>query len=185
MSGVFSGLEFADLDNDGKDDVFITLQEAASPFTQNNYYAYSYSKDLGYTFIADTKFNMFCESFAFRYIGDGWLKVTHGEYSFEAQIPVQSGTLISDAAGKKYEQSWVEPVPVEIGSDSGTAVVTTDGTAKIKVVLLIYGLATSDFIGKIEIFYALDDTFEPNMTSFAVFGLINQKLEQVAAVKIE
>lgn len=185
MAGIFSGLEFADLDGDGKDEVFITLQEAASPFTLNNYYVYSYSKDLGYTFTADTKFNMFCESFIFEYTGDGWLKVTHGENSFEASIPIQSGTIISDTVGKKYEQSWVEPVPVDIDADSRTAIVMADGKAKIKVVLPIFGLATSDFIGKIEVFYEMDGDLNQSMTSFAIFGIINQKLEQIAVISIE
>lgn len=184
MSGKFSELEFADFDGDGRDDVFITLQEAASPFTQSNYYIYSYSEDREHTFLADMQFHVFCESFEFKYLGDGILKISHPEHAFIASIPIKGGTIISDAMGKKYEQSWVEPVPVDLEGDFGTTVATVDGTARIKIVLPIFGLATSDFIGTIEVFYEIDEDFEQNMTDFAIYGIINQKLEQVAAVKI-
>ena len=182
LTGIMSDVEILDIDGDGVKDVFITTSEAGSPFTLNYFFIYNYKTDESFSFNVDNKLTFFAKGFKFKYVGKGILDILNDSYNFKAEINLinDSGYSSSDeTSNEQYSRSWVEPVPSEIGQDSRLSLVEKDGSIEIKVPLPVYGAATSDLIGELDLYYCANKDFVPEMRRFEVFSFTNGAKEKI------
>lgn len=166
LTGVMSSLEFSDLDGDGAKDIFLIIPESGASFSLNYFYAYSFKTDKSYSFTTDSTLLDFSNGFAFKYLGKGKLEIKNEKLSLTANLDVSNspGLDKDEANNESYRNSWVEPTPVEISESSRISLVKSkEGTVEIKVPLPVFGRATSDMIGEIDLFYVMDNTFNPVM----------------------
>ncbi len=177
FNGVMTSIEFADLDGDGAKDVFIIIPESGAAFSLNYYYAYSYKTGKAYSFTIDSSLSEFTSGFAFKYMGKGKLEIENSALSFKAAFDISDSPGIEkdDESNKDYENSWVEPTPVEIGENSRISLVKENGGAvAIKVPLPVFGRATADMIGQIDLYYAMGKDFIPALRSFEVLDFSSE-----------
>lgn len=172
LTGVMSSLDIRDMDGDGAKDVFITIPDVGASFSINYFFMYSFKLDKSYSYYADSNLNDFAASFAFKYEGKGILSITNTVHNFKAKLDITSknkGITADDENNSIYENSWVEPVPDVINEASKLAIEnSSDGKPLIKVPLPIFGQATSDMIGEVDLYYGVDKNFEPYMYKFDV-----------------
>lgn len=189
FTGVLSSFEIRDLDNDGSKDIFIITPDSGVSFEINYFYMYSFKKDKSYSFYSDSNLNDFAGSFAFNYEGKGILSMVNTVYNFKAKLDITSknkGITADDENNSVYENSWVEPVPDVINENSKIAIVkSTDGKTLIKVPLPIFGQATNDMIGEVDLFYAIDKNFEPYMYKFDVIDFNDTGSVKAGSAKIQ
>ena len=171
LTGVMTSFEFADLDGDGARDIFLIIPESGAAFSLNYFYAYSYKAGKSYSFTTDSNLSEFAAGFAFEYLGDGKLEMKNDTLSFTAVFDISDspGLEKDEESNKSYESSWVEPTPVEISESSRISLVKAkDGVIEIKAPLPVFGRATVDMIGEIDLYYAMGNNFKPVLRSFEV-----------------
>lgn len=183
VTEVASSLEFKDLDGDGVKDIFIELPDYGASFSLDYFYIYNYKTGKSYSYVSDIELADFAGSFAFTYMGGGKLRIENEKYKLSATFDITggNGTAADDTVDSAYENSWVEPSPVEMGEESRLALVSAaDGKAEIKVPLPVFGLSTADLIGEIDLYYRVDTSFKPVMDHFTVVAINDGKLNQIA-----
>ncbi|NJD01701.1 MAG: hypothetical protein FIA99_03690 [Ruminiclostridium sp.] len=171
LTGVMTSIKFADLDGDGAKDIFLIIPESGAAFSLNYFFAYSHKEDKSYSFTTDSNLSEFAGGFAFKYLGDGKLEMKNDTISFTTVFDISDspGLDKDEESNKSYESSWVEPTPVEISENSRIGLVNAkDGGVEIKVPLPVFGRATVDMIGEIDLYYAFGNNFKPVIRSFEV-----------------
>ena len=178
-----SSFEFKDLDGDGAKDVFLIIPENGAAFSLNYFFAYSYKKEKAFSFVMDSALNDLVGSFAFKYTGSGKLEILNEKLGFTGYFNVADASGFSaddDESNTAYDSSWVEPTPVEIGENSRLALVKTeDGRTAIKVPLPVFGLATSDMIGELDLYYVMDKDFKTVLNSLEIKDFGKEKSETI------
>lgn len=172
FSNVMTSMEFVDLDRDGAKDIFLIIPENGAAFSLNYFFIYNYKKAESYSFSSDSSLSEFTNGFTFRYKGGGKLVISNDSYNLTAVFDISKdpGFETDDENNKSYESSWVEPMPVEISEDSRIMLSkAADGTYEIKVPLPVFGLATVDMIGEIDLYYEVDSKFKPTLENFVVY----------------
>jgi hypothetical protein len=176
LTDVMSGFEFVDLDGDGAKDIFIVLPDSGAAFSLNYFYIYNYKKEKSYSFTSDSSLAEFANSFKFQYKGNGKLELINNNLGFKSvfDISEDSGFESDDENNKSYENAWVEPTPVEISPDSRITIEKDNsGAYEIKVPLPVFGLATVDMIGEVDLYYRVDGDFFPILKHFTVYDFKN------------
>ena len=183
MTGVMSSMDIRDLDGDGTKDIFVIVPDNGAAFSLNYFFLYSYKKDKSFTYNSDSDLADFTGGFSFKYAGGGVLEISNTNYNFSAKMSIvnkDKGIEANDENNSVYENSWVEPVPVVINENSRLIVVKgTDGKPEIKVPLPIFGQATADMIGEVDLYYRVDDNFNAAMQRFEVFDYTETSLVKV------
>ena len=183
-----TSFEFADLDGDGAKDVFLIIPDSGAAFSLNYFFAYSYKKSKAYSFTTDRSLSEFAGSFTFKYLGDGKLEIKNDTFTFTAAFDISDspGLEKDEESNKSYESSWVEPIPVEISENSRISLVKAeDGAVEIKVPLPVFGRATVDMIGEIDLYYAMGNNFMPVLKSFEVLDFSREGHKSVGKWKNE
>lgn len=173
LTGLLSDMQFDDLDEDGAVDVFIIIPDNGASFSYYHYFIYSYKKDKYYSFSRDNTLNDFIEGFEFTYVNGGnKLSVMNNKYDFSADMKIEefTGQEPSEETMLDYVSgTWIDPVSVDISESSKLALVKgLDNKLEIKVPLPIFGMATVNMIGEIDLFYSIDSNFEPVIKRFEV-----------------
>lgn len=172
LTGVLNTVEFRDLDGDGYKDVFITIPDSGAAFTLNYYFAYNYINGKSYKFNTDAALSDFAGGFQFIYEGRGILRMKNDSYGFTANFDITSGMngIGPDSEiNPEYERAWVDASPVEISGDSKIALrADAGGRTEVKVPLPVFGLATADMIGEVDMYFSFDADFMPVMKRFEV-----------------
>jgi len=174
FTGIMRDISISDLDGDGYKDIFVIIPETGDPFTLNYFYIYSYKLDKFYTFNTDNKLTEFCKGFKFTYKGKGKLNIENDTYGFKAEVnlaEINEIPISDDEASLQYNNSWVEPIPSEIGASSKLALADTGAGVEISVPLPIFGASVSDIIGEVDLFYSVSKDFEPVMKRFEIHML--------------
>lgn len=171
LTSVMMGIEFPDLDGDGSKDIFLIIPESGASFSLNYFYAYSYKKDQSYAYTTDSNLSDLAAGFVFKYQKEGRLEVTNSLYGIKAVMDISdsSGFESDDDNNYSYENSWVEPIPVEISESSRISLVKEqNGNVSIKVPLPVFGRGTVDMIGEVDLYYKVDKNFKPELKSFEI-----------------
>ncbi len=187
FSGLMSGMEFEDLDRDGAKDVFIIIPGEGASFAYNYFFMYNYKTGKSHSFSSDEDLFSFAGSFYFKYKGGGALEMKSTLYGFTADFDISDSLLYEtdDTANSAYGTAYIEPVPVEISADSTLALVrAADGSAEIKVPLPVFGLATVDMIGEVDIYYIVDENFKPVMKRAEIMDFDKGGISKIGAVKL-
>lgn len=189
QTDVMSSFEIRDMDNDGAKDIFIVIPDAGAAFDINYFYMYSFKLDKSYSFYTDSSLSDFAGGFTFTYNGKGILTMANAACNFKAKLDITSknkGITADDENNNVYENSWVEPVPVVINVSSKLAIEkSSDGKTLIKVPLPVFGQATADMIGEVDIFYAVDKNFVPYMYKFDVIDFSDTGSVKAGSAKIQ
>lgn len=185
LSGILTSMEFEDLDGDGAKDIFIIIPGSGASFSYSNYFIYSYKKDSSYTFTSDNTLADFIEGFRPVYINGGnKLTLANEEYDFYADLSID-GLDQEDLEESMHEyvnRVWIEPVSINI-SDSSRLMLKKAGAGKseIKVPLPIFGLATVDMIGELDLFFRVDSSFRPVLARFEVLDFVDTDAVKVGS----
>lgn len=167
---IMKSMDFKDLDGDGAKDVFIVIPDyGAQQFAVNHYFAYDYANGKSYNFNTDAFLTDFANGFRFSYKGKGILEMHNDSYGFSADFDITSavnGVGANDEANSDYENSWVDPNPVETNNSGITLENAADGKTEIKVPLPIFGMGAVDMIGEVDMYYAFDKDFTPVLKHF-------------------
>jgi hypothetical protein len=175
VTGVMSSLQFKDLDGDGTKDIFVIIPDAGASFSLNYFYIYNYKTGKSFSYNSDTSLADFTGGFSFKYKGKGLLQMKNDNIKFTATFNISDGShapSTDDEGNTAYDSSWVDPTPVEINVNSINSkmelVDTAGGTPEIKVPLPVFGMATNDMIGEIDLYYSVNSDFKPIMKRFVV-----------------
>jgi len=182
FTGIMTSIEFRDLDGDGNKDIFIISPETGAAFSLNYFFIYNYKTGKSHSYTTDSSLSDFVGSFKFEYEGKGLLKIKNDNYKFSATFNLDKNTGMDpvDENNKAYENSWIDPTPVEIGENSKLALVSTEnGVTEIKVPLPVFGRATMDMIGEIDLYYQVSSDFLPVLKRFEVIDFNDGKLEKI------
>jgi hypothetical protein len=188
LSGVMTSFDFKDLDGDGAKDVFIVIPDNGAAFSLNYFFIYSYKTKKSYSFNTDSSLSEFAGGFKFNYKGKGLLEMSNEGYKFSSVFDINSDYGIDpmDENNKSYDRSWVEPTPVEISETSRLALVNAgNGINEIKVPLPVFGLATVDMIGEIDLYYQVDSTCQPVLKHFDVIDFNEGGNKKIGEYKIK
>lgn len=173
LTGLLTSMQFEDLDGDGAKDVFIIIPGNGASFSFSNFFIYSYKKDVHYSFTNDISLTDFIGDFRFKYSSDNKLSIINSRYNFTADLAIEfeDGQLPSKEYMLDYEsRAWIDPVSIDISEASRLALTTgADNLPEIKVPLPVFGLATVDMIGEIDLFYTVDSSFNPVLKRFEVY----------------
>ena len=170
-AGVYSDLMTRDIDGDGVRDVFVIIPEAANPFTLNYFFIYNPVNGKSFTYSIDNTLVSFAQGFSFLYKGNGSLEMKNEELKFSCDLKLSNEAAKSKEETERYKLSWVDPSSVEIDENARLSLVPVQGGGcDIRVVLPIYGVATSNLIGEVDVFYGVDKSFQPFMDRFEVYG---------------
>lgn len=188
MTGVMSSMEFKDLDGDKVKDVFIVIPDSGAAFAINYYYIYNYANGKSYKFNFDAAQNDFAGGFNFIYKGKGILQMKNDSYNFSADFDITNtpnGNGPDDENNKEYERAWVDPTPVVINENSKIALKSTaGGGTEIKVPIPVFGLATADMIGEIDMYFTVGEDFTPVMKRFEAMDFYdNMSLKKIGEWK--
>ncbi len=163
LSGIMSSLQFEDMDGDGAKDVFIIIPGYGASFTYSNCFAYSYAKDKSCIFTSDNELADFIGGFRFVYENSGnKLSLINDLHGFSTRLAIEESDITASGEDVMYEyadRSWIDPTSVDIGEASRLALVKSGGEAEIKVPLPIFGMATVNMIGEIDLYYSIDNDF--------------------------
>ncbi|HHW49305.1 MAG TPA: hypothetical protein GXX14_11925 [Clostridiaceae bacterium] len=171
FTGLMRDMSISDLDGDGYKDIFIIIPETGNTFSLSYFYIYSYKLDKSYLFNTDNKLAEFCKGFKFTYKGRGMLNIENDTYGFKVTVNLAETGIFpisDDEAGIQYNNSWVEPMPTEIGPSSKLTLVDTGDGAEIAVPLPVFGASVSNVIGEVDLFYSVNKDFEPVMKRFEI-----------------
>jgi len=172
LAGIMRDISISDLDGDGCKDIFVIIPEKGNPFTLNYFFIYSYKLDKSYIFNTDNKLAEFCKAFRFTYKGKGMLNIENNAYGFKTTVnlaEISEFPISDDEAELHFINSWVEPVPSEIGASSKLKLLDKDNGAEIAVPLPIFGSSVSDIIGEVDLYYSVNKDFEPVMRRFEIY----------------
>lgn len=187
-SGVLTSLQFEDLDGDGAKEIFIIIPDNGASFSISNYYIYSYKKNISYTFTSDNNLADFISNFSFKYTGGNKLSMINSQKNFSAELTIELGDdqQPQEDYMKDYEQSaWIDPVSVDISESSRLALTTSgNGMPEIKVPLPIFGLATVDMIGELDLYYSIDSSFNPVLKRFEVMDFKGADMAKVGSCNL-
>jgi hypothetical protein len=187
-ASILSGIEFEDLDGDGAVDVFIVIPDNGASFSFSTYFTYSMKKDKSYAFTADNELNDFISNFNFKYSGGSKLAVVNDQLGFSADLNIElddDRQSLEESMNDYEMRSWIEQVPVNISESSMISLVNKNGTMKIKVPLPIFGVATVDMIGELDLYYRINESFEPVLDSFDVLDMNNNEMIKAGSCKIK
>ncbi len=164
LSGIMSGLQFEDMDGDGAKDVFIMIPGYGASFTYSNCFIYSYAKDKSCIFTSDNELADFIGGFRFAYenAGSNRLSIINDRYGFSAGLVIEDSDFSASLEEAMYEyvdRSWIDPTAVDISESSKLALINKGKRAEIKVPLPIFGMATVNMIGEIDLYYSIDNDF--------------------------
>lgn len=182
LTGVMTGFEFKDLDNDGAKDIFVIIPDSGAAFSLNYFFIYNYKTGKSYSYTTDSSLAEFTDGFRFEYKGKGLLEIKNTGYGFSAIFDISKDPVLDpvDANNKAFDSSWVDPSPVEIGENSRLALVSAgNGITEIKVPLPVFGRATVDMIGEIDLYYRVDANFKPVLKRFEVIDFNDGKLDKI------
>jgi len=185
---VITSIEFDDLDGDGADDIFIIVPENGASFGYFTYFIYSYKKDASYTFTSDNELADFIDGFENSYInGENRLTISNKKYNFSADILIN---MLSEDEPEEtmldyVHRTWIEPVSVNIGEDSRLALVKNmNGRPAIKVPLPIFGLATVDMIGELDLYFSVNGDFKPVLDRFEMLDFEGDKKVKIGSCDV-
>lgn len=182
LTGVMTSMEFEDLDGDGSSDVFIIIPGIGASFEHYNYFIYSYKKDSSHTFTSDNALADFIDGFESAYINGGnKLTITNEQYNFSANLTIDdvSENDLEETMLDYVDRTWIDPVSVNMGESSKLALVkNTASRPEIKVPMPIFGLATVDMIGEIDLYFSVDEEFKPVLQRFELLDFDgNEKIK--------
>lgn len=186
--GIFTSAEYADLDGDGTKDIFIITPDNGSQFNLNFFSIYSCPKDKVYTFNVDNDLNDFTAGFTFKYLGKGLLEMRSTPYNFNAKLDISDSDAYSaddEKTNRYFERSWVEPMPVDIGIGSKLALDTSGSAPVIKVPLPVFGQATLDIIGEVDLYYRITNEFTPAACRFEVYDFNGTEKKKIGEGSIK
>lgn len=164
LSGMMSGLQFEDMDGDGAKDIFVIVPGYGASFTYSNCFMYSYVKDKSSIFISDNELADFIGGFKFAYeSGNGnKLSIKNDQYGFSAVLAIEDSEYSAYTEEVMYDyadRSWIDPTSVDISESSKLALINKGERAEIKVPLPIFGMATVNMIGEVDLYYSIDNDF--------------------------
>jgi len=190
LAGVYSNIEYNDLDGDGVLDIFIEIPEVGSSFTMSYFFIYNPKTKSSYKFVEDNQYinlRNLADSFSFDYVGSGTLEIASSRFGYKGRLNISDGRQdTSEEMFLGYNRSWVEPVPIEMGADSRLMLVRThEGKTEIKIPMCIFGLATADIIGEVDAYYTVDNSFKPVLKRLEIidYGKDN-KLNIIGNIKV-
>jgi len=185
FSELMSGIEFKDLDGDGIKDIFITIPGFGASFSYTYFYIYNYANGKSYSFTSDEELFRFAGDFGFEYKGNGKLLIKSEKYNVRSVFNVADsmGYSEDESVNRYYESSFVEPVPVDISAASRVMLAEDGGVVCIKIPLPVFGLATSDMIGEIDLYYTVDNNFKPRMSAAKIIDFDNGNLKEIGRIK--
>ena len=165
LSGIMSSLQFEDMDGDGAKDVFIIIPGYGASFTYSNCYVYSYAKDKSCIFTSDNELADFIGGFRFAYENGGnRLSLINDQYGFSTELVIEDNDFTAATEDMMYEyadRTWIDPTSVDISETSRLALAKIGGSSEIKVPLPVFGMATVNMIGEIDLYYRIDENFYP------------------------
>lgn len=174
LFGVFTSVEFVDLDGDGIKDVFITIPDGGAQFNMSYFFAYSYKKQKAYAYQPENTDLVisFIEGFKFNYAGKGILNMRNDAISFKADIDLKDNANFSDSENLNkatYNKTWISTTPIDLNEDSKLILIKNDENKElVKIPFPIFGQATADILGEIDTYFAFNNEFKPVMRSFEV-----------------
>lgn len=188
LTSIMEGMQFEDLDGDGATDVFIIIPGSGASFEYYNYFIYSYKKNASHAFSSDNTLAEFIEGFETEYInGANRLTITNRKYSFSVDLSIE-GVSENDPEETMLDyvdRTWIDPVSVNIGEDSRLALVNdTEYGPQIKVPLPVFGLATVDMIGEIDLYFCVNDEFKPVLERFELLDFTGNEKVKVGGSKV-
>jgi hypothetical protein len=188
-SGVLTSIQFEDLDNDGAKDVFIIIPDHGAAFSYSNYFIYNYKKNKSYSFTSDIELVDFISGFSFKYTTGNILNLSNSKYAFSSDMAIEydlDQQTSNDYMSEYEQQAWIEPVSVDISDESRLALVkTANGTEQIKVPLPVFGLATVDMIGEIDLYYTVDNGFNPVLKHFEVLDFNGTGMVKIGSCDVK
>jgi len=188
LTGIMTSMEFEDLDNDGSDDIFIIIPGSGASFSNYKYFIYSYKKDANYTFSSDNTLAEFIDGFEASYINGGnKLTISNEKYNFSADLAIESISQeeLNETMQDYVNSMWIEPVSVHIDEDSRLSLIKDSKNGpEIKIPLPVFGLATIDMIGEIDLFFLADDDFKPVLDRFELLDFAGSEKVRVGSCKV-
>lgn len=188
LTGVMTSMEFEDLDSDGADDVFIIIPGSGASFEYYSYFIYSYKKDISHTFTSDNTLADFIDGFEKAYINEGSkLTITNDQYNFSADLTIDdvSENDLEETMLDYVDRTWIDPVSVNMGESSKLALVKNNASKpEIKVPLPVFGLATVDLIGEIDMYFSVDEDFKPVLEHFELLDFEGNKKVKVGSCDV-
>jgi hypothetical protein len=190
LSWLLSSIQFEDLDNDGAKDVFLLIPHYGASFSLSRYFIYSYKKNLSYSFASDDVLAEIISGFRTEHVkGSAKLRLVNEKYGFSADLDIENISKdqpLEEAMLDYVQHTWIEPVSVDISENSRLSLVKGAGNRpEIKVPLPIFGLATVDMIGELDLFYVIDDNFKPVLRRFEVLDFNGNEVKKAGSCIIE
>ena len=188
LTGLLTSMQFEDLDSDGAKDVFIIIPGNGASFSYSNFFIYSYKKNIKYSFTNDINLADFIGDFRFKYSGNNKLSIINSKFNFSTDLSIEfeDGQLPSEEYMMDYEsRAWIDPVSIDISEASKLALVGgASGAPEIKVPLPLFGLATVDMIGEIDLYYTVDSSFNPVLKRFEIMDFKDSDKVKVGSCEI-
>jgi hypothetical protein len=174
LTGVFTGVEFEDLEGDGIKDVFITIPDAGAEFSINYFFAYNYKKQKAYSYDFDNSdiAKNLIEGFKLGYGGNGVLTIKNDSFKFNANIDLKDNPGYSDSENlnkSAYDKAWVSSQSIDLDQNVKLVLTKTNkNLVEVKIPFIIFGQATSDILGEIDTYFSFNNDFEPILKRFEV-----------------
>lgn len=189
LTSLLTSMQFKDLDSDGSQDVFIIIPDNGASFSISHYFIYSFKKNLSYSFTSDNILADLISDFSFKYAGDNKLSIMNSTQNFSADLAIEfeEGQEPAEEYMIDVEQrAWIDPVSVDISENSRLALTTgINGIPEIKVPLPVFGLATVDMIGEIDLYYTVDSSFNPILKRFEVLDFKGANKVKVGSCEVK
>jgi hypothetical protein len=190
LSGLLSAMQFEDLDNDGSKDVFLVIPGYGASFSYSNYFIYSYKKNLSYSFASDNMLAEIIGGFKTEHVkGTAKLRLVNEKYGFSANLDIENineDQTIEEAMLDYVRGTWIDPVSVDINDNSKLSLVKgADDRPEIKVTLPIFGMATVNMIGELDLYYAVESSFKPVLKRFEILDFNGNDIVKAASCIIE
>lgn len=187
-TSIMSSMEFEDLDGDGSKDVFIIMPGSGASFAYYSYFIYSYKKDISHTFTSDNTLADFIDGFENSYNNvSNKLTISNELYNFSADLSIEgvSDEDLEETMLDYVERTWIDPVSVDMGESSKLALVKRiGGRPEIKVPLPVFGLATVDMIGEIDLYFTVNEDFKPVLQRFELLDFEGNKKVKVGSCDV-
>jgi hypothetical protein len=183
LSGMMSSMQFEDMDGDGAKDIFVIVPGYGASFTYSNCFVYSYVKDKSCIFISDNELADFIGGFRFAYEkGSGSkLSIINDLHGFSAMLSIEDIENAAPSEEVMYEyadRSWIDPTAVDISESSKLALASEGGRAEIKVPLPVFGMATVNMIGELDLYYTIGNDFRLVLERYEVIDFAgDQKIK--------
>jgi hypothetical protein len=190
LSELLSAMQFEDLDNDGAKDVFLLVPDHGAAFSYSNYFIYSYRKNLSYSFASDNTLAEIIGGFKTEYVeGSAKLRLANEKFGFSAELDIENisqDQTLEEAMLDYVQRTWIDPVSVDISENSRLSLVKGAGNKpEIKVPLPIFGMATVNMIGELDLFYVVDSDFKPVLRRFEVLDFNGSDIKKTGSCIIE